>query len=101
MPIELPSQSRYKFTNPIVTQEGIETFGIMTKPNFLIDSEYRNYRVPANYAHRPDLISTDVYGTPELYWALIMYNRPKNPFRWPENQAVIRVPSKSDVLFDM
>ena len=98
MSIDVPSNSRFSISQPIVTPDGIETFGLMKKFDFLTTDQYTNYEVTPGKVHRPDLIADEVYGSPSFYWIVIMYNRPKNPFRWPENKEVIRLPLASVVI---
>jgi hypothetical protein len=98
MPIDLPSDSRYKLTEAVVTRDGQETFGIMGKFDFLDSEKYIEYKIPAGFAGRPDLISNEVYGTPSFYWVVIMFNRPRNPLRWPSVGDIIRLPVNSVVI---
>lgn len=98
MSIEVPSNSRFKLSMPIITADGSETFGLMTKFDFLSTTNVTNYVVKATRAHRPDLIADDFYGSPSFFWVVIMFNRPKNPFRWPETGDVIRLPVNNVVL---
>jgi hypothetical protein len=103
MPIELPSESRFKLSTPIVTADGIETIGMMVPFDFLDinklkPSETLSFRVDNITAGRPDLISERVYGTPQLYWVVIMVNKPSKILRWPTTGSIIVLPTKSVVL---
>jgi len=35
---------------------------------------HQNWKIPAKYEYRPDLISNFFYGTPQLWWVLVEYN---------------------------
>lgn len=98
MPIEVPSNSRFKLSTPVLSPEGVETFGLMKKFEFLSSENIIQYRVDNNVAHRPDLIATDYYGDPSYYWVVIMFNKPTNPFGWPRAQEIIKLPRKTIVV---
>lgn len=98
MSISLPSNSRFKISDPVLTRDGKETFGVMTKFDFLSTERYRTLVVNSYYAHRPDLIADDAYGSPSFYWVVIMYNKVRDPFQWPEIGDVIRLPVDSVVV---
>lgn len=103
MPIELPSNSRFKLSTPIITANGIETIGMMVQFDFmdfnkLQQTDIVHFRVDSTTAGRPDLISNQVYGTPQLYWVVIMVNKPQNVLRWPPTGAIIMLPAKSVVV---
>lgn len=98
MPLSVASNSRYKISTPIIAMTGVETFGLMKKYDFLATKNYIEYKVAQDRVHRPDLIALDVYGSVAYYWIVLMYNKPRNPFGWPENQAVIRLPALDEVV---
>ncbi len=98
MALGVPSDSRFHISQPIVTPDGIETFGLMKKFNFFETDRVVNYKVTAATAHRPDLIANEIYGAPGLFWVVLMFNKPRNPFRWPEVGTVIRLPVNSVVI---
>lgn len=103
MALKSNSHSRYKLSKPIKTVDGNDTFGLMTKFDFLDidnlnDNQVFNYQVTSVTRHRPDLIATEVYGSPLLHWVVTMFNKPKSPWLWPEVNDVIKLPSKSAVL---
>lgn len=37
--------------------------------------------IPAGYAHRPDRISSLFYGTPDLWWLLLLVNEISDPLQ--------------------
>lgn len=106
MPIQLPSHSRFKISNPIVLDNGIETIGMMKQFSFLDFNNLNSnsiieYRVSGKRAGRPDLISDDVYGTPQLYWVVIMVNKPREVLRWPKIGSIIYLPSSAVVMSEI
>ena len=98
----ISSFSRFVDTEQIIVS-GKETFGLWHVPNFinrdfLSDSQVGSLNIKADLAGRPDLISNKLYGTPYLFWVIIMFNKPQNPLNWPQSGSVIRFPVKSIVL---
>lgn len=98
MSIELPSNSRFKLTEPVLTADGKETFGLMTQFKFQSTDNYITISVPSTLAHRPDLIAERYYGSPSFYWVPILFNKVRNPFQWPKIGEVIRLPVNSVVI---
>jgi hypothetical protein len=107
MAIKLDSFSRFRETQPIVTDAlnggKIETFGLWKEPSFLtgpLDPQLDviNIKVDGSRAGRPDLIANDVYGSPSYFWVLIAYNKPKDLFGWPRVNSVVLAPNPQLVL---
>lgn len=102
MAIRPNSNSRFRESTPILTRNGEETFGIMTKFRFMdrnnLDEGQILTRVtPSAVVGRPDLMAEMIYGDASLHWILIFFNRVENPFGWPKNQQVIEFPSPTVV----
>jgi hypothetical protein len=92
--IQTPSNSRFKFT-PSVIFDGQETFGRWVPPDALDRPEEATlYKVTSQVAGRPDLISFQFFGTPDLYWAIIAMNKPRT-LLWPNAGDVIMIPSEA------
>ena len=104
MPIDLDSFSRFKETQPIIF-DGKETFGSWKMPQFLVQDidELQIIRIMVTNGRngRPDLIASDIYGSPQYFWVLIAYNKPKNPIGWPAVGEVIRAPIADIVLANL
>lgn len=49
-------------------------------------------RVPAGYAHRPDLISNLFFGTPGYWWYLMLVNGVTDPFEGFNSGDQILIP---------
>jgi len=106
MPIKLPSFSRLKETQAIITEsdgDRVETFGLWKEPSFLTQKldpqlEVIHIRVDSRRAGRPDLIANDVYGSPSYFWVLLAYNKPQEIFGWPKNGTVVLAPTAQIVL---
>ena len=59
-----------------------------------IDKEYtyKIGQVPIGYEHRPDLISNIFYGTPSLWWLLLVVNKIEDPFEGFNVGDEIKIP---------
>ena len=94
---------RFQYQDPIVV-DGEVTYGLwnppwfISKPELLAPRQVSNYKVNAGEAGRPDLIASILYGTSYLDWVLIAFNRPRNPFNWPNPGDVIKVPSSAMII---
>ncbi len=105
MSIQIDDDSRFSDTMPII-YDGRETFGVWRPQEFFdIDpddeTKVGKLVVKNDRAGRPDLISQDLYGTVRLYWVIIMFNKPKNPFGFPQTGTTIRYPFKDLVLANL
>jgi hypothetical protein len=108
MSIQLDSFSRFKDTQPIITDAPVpggrvETFGLWKPPKFLTmpldpQNDVMRIQVDARRAGRPDLIADDIYGSPSYYWVLITFNQPDRILGWPQNGLVIQAPVAQVVL---
>jgi len=49
------------------------------------------YKVPPEYAGRPDLIALDVYGDAALWWVIFWANAIVDPFARPTSGEVINI----------
>lgn len=87
--------SRFRLTDPILTRNGQETFGRMTKFEFLDrdnlpDDQIGQMTVDANTAGRPEKVAAAVYdGRVDLDWVIVFFNHVENPFQYPGNWPVI------------
>lgn len=103
MPLELPSHSRFKLSNSVVLPDGTETIDMMRWFDFLDLNNIKpenleTFLVDNETSGRPDLIANYIYGTPQLYWVLIMVNKPKKMLGWPRTGTVVYAPTKSIVM---
>jgi hypothetical protein len=95
MSFDLPSWSRYKFSDAITTEDGTRTFGLAKLPDLLqniTEEDLISFKVESGYEGRPDLISQDQYSTPYYAWLIVMHNSPLNPFGWPKKGDRILIP---------
>lgn len=100
MVLELDSFSRFRTTKPIAINNR-ETFGLWNPPSWIkniSDSQLKQFVVSSEFNGRPDLISTELYGSPIYFWVLLAVNKPLNPLNWPINNTTIFVPIKSIVI---
>lgn len=56
------------------------------------------FEVTREFAHRPDLISLEFYGTEQLYWVIAFVNKLTEPFAQTHVGLRLRVPSRETVF---
>lgn len=93
--------SRFKRTDLIIV-DGKETFGQWKRFPFLTErpsSEFVEvFRVTSANEGRPDIISAQLYGVPQLDWVLIAFNKVLEPLGWPRAGDLIEYPVEAIVL---
>jgi hypothetical protein len=96
--------SRFQTTESILV-EGKKTFGAWNSPDFIKkrpDKEsILTYHVTSKTEGRPDLISNIVYGTSDLFWVIIAFNKPRNTLNWPKTGSTIEYPAQSVVMSEL
>lgn len=102
MPI-FGSNSRYKRSEVVRLPNGKESPTFVRGFDFLdpqkVGDQVLKFQVTPAFAHRPDLIANRVYGSPQLYWVVIMFNSPNSSaFRWPVNGEEITLPVEGLVV---
>lgn len=60
---------------------------------------FTSFQVTDTNDGRLDIISTKVYGTPDLWWVIALYNGIINPLVEVETGTYLRMPSRSAVEF--
>jgi hypothetical protein len=103
--IKPPSHSRFGQTNPIVTEEGVETFGVL-KPYYFLDRNnlneddiLRTKPITAEFAGKLDLLAEKIYGSIDLDWVFVLFNNVENPLkRYPEVGDIVEYPNPEIVL---
>ena len=106
MPVNPRSNSRFLISDPILTRDGRETYGIATKYDFLIrenlnSDEIGQIVINADLAGRPDLLADEIYGNVDLMWIPILFNRVQNPLNWPTNNQIVEYPIPSVVFAEL
>ena len=93
------SDSRFKLT-PMVNIDGRIAYGKWVPPAFIANQSTTstNYIVPSSREGRPDLISNDMYNTPNYYWVIVAFNSPLDPLNWPKTGMTIRIPNLNSVI---
>jgi hypothetical protein len=96
--------SRYRQTDKIIVDD-IETVGTWSQPSYLVERPSEDYiskyAVTSAVEGRPDLIATELYGTPLLDWVLIAFNGPAEVLNWPTVGTTIDYPVKDLVLSEL
>lgn len=59
------------------------------------------FEVTAEYAHRPDLISLEFYGTEQLYWVIAFVNHMTEPFAQTLVGLRLRIPDRETIFQNM
>lgn len=106
MPIKQRTNSRFAISDPILTRDGEETFGIAKKFRFLDrnnlgDEDILTHVVTINQAGKWDVLADDLYGNVDLHWVFVMFNHLQDPFAGPKNQQVIEYPSPAVVFAEL
>lgn len=86
--------SRYVNSNVVYYTMGtrkVLTFNTYKKQNNLKDDKNDMYMIN-NHEYRPDLVSYDVYGTPDFWWKILEANNIKDIFDFKKG-INIRIPS--------
>lgn len=55
-------------------------------------ADYNTFSIPTGLVHRPDLISTAYYGSPNFDWLIMMFNNIRDPFQELNAGDVILIP---------
>ena len=87
--------NEFSFKNTKVTSIiNNETFD-----NFIFNIEksfnYDHFTIPPNLQHRPDLIASNFYGSPQNWWLLMLVNSITDPFEGFNVNDTILVPRLS------
>lgn len=106
MPIKQRTNSRFAISDPILTRNGNETFGIAKKFRFLDrknlgDEDILTHVVTIDQAGKWDILARDLYGNVDLHWVFVMFNHIQDPLRGPKNQEVIEYPSPAVVFAEL
>ena len=93
--------SRYRNTDMIIV-DNVETVGTWNQPTYLEQRPGEEfifkYSINSAVEGRPDLIATELYGTPFLDWVLIAFNSPAEVLNWPTAGTTIEYPDQELVL---
>jgi len=95
MAIELPLNSRYRFTE-IIDHLGIQTLGRWPGFKWLDSEPSQVIVVDASRAGRPDLIANEYLGSPDLWWAIVYYNNARD-INWPRPGDEVSIPNANEV----
>lgn len=98
--------SKLRFTHIIVDEDmnvtrlGLRDRGFKRQLIVKVD-RYTKYKIKSEFEFRPDLISQQFYGTPDLWWVIFEYNDFKHTFKDFYTDRQIMIPDRSlvTVLF--
>lgn len=82
-----------------LTPQSNNTLGTWVPPNVQPSDSDGVLVISSRYVHRPDLLSSDLYGTPKLWWVFAMVNPDliKDPIYDLVDGVVVRYPSKTNI----
>lgn len=86
--------SRYRGSTitSVTTSEGLQNYTILKLPIQVPETEFDFYvSIDSNNEFRPDILSFQVYGTPDYGWALMEVNTLRS-FKDLKLQARLRIP---------
>ena len=92
--VQLPPRSAYVKTPIYRLADGTVVFGLQ-RPVTLADPSDRSLTVPAQFEGRLDLISNDLYGVPDFWWAVAQCSSLMDPLMEAPEGAALRAPLKS------
>jgi hypothetical protein len=74
---------------------GDKDWGIVARLKYGVG--YKTWKIPPQYANRPDLIANFFYGTPGLWWVISAYNNFFHPLKDMYVDRVIMIPDANGV----
>lgn len=91
--------NRYKNKINLVNIQGTRVFEFIRKTQLYIEpaNDDQYYFVDSSKRYRPDLISLEMYGTPILYWVILICNNLSHPLEVKTNMT-LRIPQLSTIL---
>lgn len=104
MSLRPTTYSRYRYTTPIITEDGIETYGLavphqfLKKETLLPEQILQTKPITSELAGKLDLLAEEIYGKNELFWVFLMFNNIENPLTYPEIGIIVQYPSPDIVL---
>ena len=72
------------------------TFETYKRKEKRLNANDKWFEITIQHEYRPDLLSTDIYGSPDFWWALLEHNGMKDIFEFKAGKT-IRIPQ--DMLF--
>lgn len=94
----------YSNTSPyFTTPQNNLSLDIFTPRPITADDDDISYTIDKIYAHRPDLLAFDLYGTPRLWWVFAQRNPDiiEDPIYDFALDKVIRIPKMSNLKNDL
>lgn len=94
------SQKISRYTSTPYYYHTVDNKYIMGTPVQLKDDTvYTNYIVQVNDTY--DSLALKFYGNPTLYWIICSFNRVADPLTNPQVNSIIKIPSISNIEFDL
>ena len=96
--------ARYSNTSPYFTTEELpDSLDILNPRTITAEGDDQSYTIERTYAFRPDLLSSDLYGTPRLWWVFAQRNpdQIEDPVYDFKPGVTIQLPKKENLLRDL
>ena len=90
--------SRYNKTRLLLNEGNIPVQETWVPPNIPIMPNDRYFQVTKPYAHRPDIISKEFYGTEHLYWIIALANNMIDSFAETIVGKRLRIPDPDNIF---
>lgn len=93
--------NRYKNKINLITMNGTRVIEFIKQSQLVLPKGEgdKYYFVDSSKRYRPDLISLEMYGTPNLYWVILACNNLSHPLQVKTNMT-LRIPALSAILDD-
>jgi hypothetical protein len=92
--VSLPPRSAFVSTPVYQLDDGTIVFGLQ-RPVTLADSSDKTLTVPAQFDNRLDLVSFELYGVPDFWYAIAQASAIADPLMGAPEGATLRAPLKS------
>ena len=92
--VQLPQFSMFTSTPIYILSDGNVTFGLR-QPSVVPDDTDEQWIMPPGAVYRLDILASELYGTPALFWVLADVNDIPDPLVGPPAGFILRVPTKA------
>jgi hypothetical protein len=96
MPIKLPLNSRYLRTE-VIKHKGKETVAWWEGTDWLESAPRTTIVATSSQAGRADLIANQFFGSSDLWWVILYYNK-QTDINWPRPGDEVAIPKTGLVL---
>ncbi len=89
-----------RYTNGIITTNRTNKPFLVLRKSVKLEEDSTDtvILVTQEYEKRPDLLSYNIYGVPELWWVIYEFNNIRDPFFELKSGQILRIPALERVL---